>query len=64
MNASFDTAAEEPGKTAGVVGPERVPLVTLARARAESPALTRAVSNGGVQRGPSRVTAGAFQSSV
>jgi FXSXX-COOH protein len=43
-------------------GPDRVPLVRLARS-AGSPALTRVVS-GVERRGPSRVAVAAFQSSV
>lgn len=46
-----------------VEGPERVPLVRLARAEG-SPALTRVVSAGGESRGPGRVSVAAFQSSV
>lgn len=45
-------------------GPERVPLVRLARQSSGSPALTRAVAAGVEQHGPSRVAVAAFQSSV
>lgn len=44
-------------------GPDRVPLVCLAR-DGGSPALTRIVPAGGELRGPSRVSVAAFQSSV
>jgi len=66
MNASLDTAAEEPGKAVAAVGPERVSLVRLAgqRGGAASPALTRVVSNGVAQQGPARDSVAAFQSSV
>lgn len=46
-----------------VDGPDRVPLVRLARAEG-SPALTRIVSAGGEHRGPTRVSVAAFNSSV
>ncbi|MET7440364.1 FxSxx-COOH cyclophane-containing RiPP peptide [Streptomyces sp. NPDC004082] len=65
MNASHDSAVEEPGKTAAV-GPERISLVRLAAQSngAASPALTRVVSNGVERRGPGRVAVAAFNSSV
>jgi hypothetical protein len=44
-------------------GPERVPLVSLARSPL-SPALTRIVPKPAEGRGPGRVVVAAFQSSV
>jgi FXSXX-COOH protein len=44
-------------------GPNRVPLVRLARESEGSPALLRAVA-GVERRGPARVAVAAFQSSV
>lgn len=44
-------------------GPDRVPLIRLARAEG-SPALTRIVAAGGERRGPGRVSVAAFNSSV
>lgn len=66
MNASLDPTAAEEGTATAVVGPERVSLVRLAARHggAASPALTRAVAHGIVQRGPARVAVAAFQSSV
>ncbi|MEU1039633.1 FXSXX-COOH protein [Streptomyces sp. NPDC005551] len=66
MNASLDAAAQEPGKAAAAIGPERVTLVRLASQhdRALSAAVSRVVSNGGAPQGPGRVAVAAFQSSV
>jgi FXSXX-COOH protein len=44
-------------------GPDRVPLVRLAR-DGGSPALARIVAAGGESRGPGRVSVAAFNSSV
>lgn len=46
-----------------VEGPDRVPLIRLARSGG-SPALTRIVTAGAGQRGPGRVSVAAFNSSV